>query len=33
MLTWIFPGGRYNRQTIKVNGVERTVIINDTYTS
>jgi len=31
ILTWIVPGGRYDRQTIKVNGVERTVIVNDTF--
>ena len=31
MLTWIVPGGKYDRQTIKVNGVERTVIVNNTY--
>lgn len=30
-LTWIVPGGQYDRQTIKVNGVERTVIVNNTY--
>jgi uncharacterized ion transporter superfamily protein YfcC len=33
ILTWIVPGGKYDRQTIKVNGVERTVIVNDTYKS
>jgi uncharacterized ion transporter superfamily protein YfcC len=31
VLTWIVPGGRYDRQTIKVNGVEREVIVNNTY--
>lgn len=31
ILTWIVPGGQYERQIIKVNGVERTVIVNDTY--
>lgn len=31
MLTWIVPGGQYDRQTIKVNGVERTVIVNETF--
>lgn len=31
LLTWIVPGGRYERQTIKVNGVERTVIVNETF--
>ena len=33
ILTWVVPGGKYDRQTIKVNGVERTVIVNNTYTS
>ncbi|MBK6965896.1 MAG: YfcC family protein [Bacteroidales bacterium] len=33
VLTWIVPGGRYDRQKITVNGVERTVIVNDTYKS
>jgi uncharacterized ion transporter superfamily protein YfcC len=31
ILTWIVPGGKYDRQTVKVNGVERTVIVNNTY--
>jgi len=31
ILTWIVPGGKYERETIKVNGVERTVIVNDTF--
>jgi uncharacterized ion transporter superfamily protein YfcC len=31
MLTWIVPGGRYDRQKIVVNGVERTVIVNNTF--
>ena len=31
ILTWVVPGGRYDRQAIKVNGVERTVIVNDTF--
>ena len=33
LLTWIVPGGQYDRQTIKVNGVERTVIVNGTFKS
>lgn len=31
LLTWIIPGGKYERETITVNGVERTVIVNDTF--
>jgi uncharacterized ion transporter superfamily protein YfcC len=31
LLTWIIPGGEYNRQTIDVNGVERTVIDKDSF--
>ena len=31
LLTWVVPGGQYDRQTIKVNGVERTVIVNGTF--
>jgi len=31
VLTWIIPGGEYARETIKVNGVERTVIQNDSF--
>ena len=31
MLTWIVPGGRYDRQTVTVNGVERSVIVNDSF--
>lgn len=31
ILTWIVPGGKYDRQTIKVNGVDREVIVNGTY--
>jgi len=29
ILTWIIPGGEYARETVDVNGVERTVIVND----
>jgi uncharacterized ion transporter superfamily protein YfcC len=31
ILTWIVPGGQYQRQTIKVAGVDREVIVNGTY--
>lgn len=31
ILTWIIPGGEYERQTIMVNGVERTVIDKDSF--
>ena len=31
VLTWLIPGGEYARQTVDVNGVERTVIINDSF--
>lgn len=31
ILTWIIPGGRYDRQTIVVNGVERSVIVSGSY--
>lgn len=31
LLTWIIPGGEYERQTIVVNGVERTVIDKDSF--
>ncbi len=31
MLTWIIPGGVYERQKIEVNGVERTVIDKDSF--
>lgn len=29
ILTWIIPGGEYARETVEVNGVERTVIVNE----
>lgn len=32
VLTWIIPGGRYERETIVVNGVERSVIVSGSYT-
>lgn len=31
LLTWIIPGGEYNRETVTVNGVERTVIQSDSF--
>lgn len=31
MLTWVIPGGSYERQTVSVNGVERSVIVNGSF--
>jgi len=31
ILTWIIPGGEYERQTVTVNGIERTVIDKDSF--
>nr|MCU0409170.1 YfcC family protein [Bacteroidales bacterium] len=31
VLTWIIPGGKYERQTVTVNGVERSVIVNGSF--
>ena len=31
ILTWIIPGGEYARETVEVNGVSRTVIVNDSF--
>lgn len=31
VLTWIVPGGRYERELIEVNGTEREVIANDSF--
>jgi uncharacterized ion transporter superfamily protein YfcC len=31
ILTWIIPGGEYERHTIMVNGIERTVIDKDSF--
>ncbi|MFN8240512.1 MAG: AbgT family transporter [Bacteroidales bacterium] len=31
LLTWIIPGGKFDRQTVKVGGVERSVIVNGSY--
>jgi uncharacterized ion transporter superfamily protein YfcC len=31
ILTWIIPGGKYDRHTVNVNGIERNVIINNSF--
>jgi uncharacterized ion transporter superfamily protein YfcC len=31
VMTWIIPGGKYDRQTVKANGVERSVIVNGSF--
>ena len=31
ILTWIIPGGEYARETVDVDGLERTVIVNDSF--
>lgn len=31
ILTWIIPGGEYNREKVMVNGIERTVIDKDSF--
>jgi uncharacterized ion transporter superfamily protein YfcC len=31
VLTWIIPGGRYDRETVTVNRVERSVIVNGSF--
>ncbi len=31
VLTWIIPGGRFDRKTVTVNGIERSVIVNGSY--
>jgi uncharacterized ion transporter superfamily protein YfcC len=31
LLTWIIPGGKYERETVTVNGVERSVIVNGSF--
>jgi len=31
ILTWVIPGGKYDRETIGVNGVERSVIVNGSF--
>ena len=31
VMTWIIPGGKFDRQTVEVNGVERNVIVNGSF--
>jgi uncharacterized ion transporter superfamily protein YfcC len=31
VLTWIIPGGKFDRQTVQVNGIERSVIVNGSF--
>lgn len=31
ILTWVIPGGKFERQTVNVNGVERSVIVNGSF--
>jgi len=31
ILTWIIPGGEYSRETIQVNGIDRTIINKDSF--
>jgi uncharacterized ion transporter superfamily protein YfcC len=31
ILTWIIPGGKYERQSVSVNGIERSVIVNNSF--
>src|SRR5512137_484518 len=31
VLTWIIPGGKYDRHSVSVNGTERSVIINNSF--
>lgn len=31
VLTWVIPGGKYDRKTVEVNGVERSVIVNGSF--
>jgi len=31
VMTWIIPGGKFDRQTVEVNGVERSVIVNGSF--
>lgn len=31
VLTWIIPGGEYQRHTVSINGVERSVIVNGSF--
>ena len=31
VLTWIIPGGKFDRQTVEVNGIERSVVVNGSF--
>lgn len=31
VLTWIIPGGKYDRHTVSVNGIDRSVIVNNSF--
>lgn len=31
ILTWIIPGGEFNRETLNINGTDRQVIVNDSF--
>lgn len=31
ILTWIIPGGEYDRTVVNVNGTDRSVIVQDSY--
>ena len=31
VMTWIIPGGEFNRQTVTVDGSERNVVVSDSY--
>ncbi|MDL2251743.1 AbgT family transporter [Odoribacter sp. OttesenSCG-928-J03] len=31
ILSWIIPAGEYERQTVEVNGITRTIIVNDSF--
>jgi len=33
MLTWVIPGGAFNRETITVNGIDRSVVVPGSYHS
>ena len=31
IMTWIIPGGKFDRQTVEVNGIERSVVVNGSF--
>ena len=31
ILTWFIPGGEFNRHTVNVNGIDREVVINNSF--